>query len=74
MQPHLSEVEGDEWLMEVSESTCMDIMDEWDANYESWESAFKIDEVERMAMDGFVDVKPEFTKKHPHRVRYLAFC
>jgi hypothetical protein len=58
LKPHLSEVEGDEWLMEVSESTCMDIMDEWDANYESWKPAFKINEVERVAMDGFVDVKP----------------
>jgi hypothetical protein len=59
LAPHLSEVRGDEWLKEVSEDTCLDIMEEWDAHYDSWRPDFMISDVERVAMDGFVDVKPE---------------
>jgi hypothetical protein len=56
LSPHLSEVDGDEWLKEVSEHTCIDIIEEWDAIYDAWTPDFMFKDAQRIAMDGFVDV------------------
>lgn len=56
LSPHLSEVDGDEWLKEVSEMTCFDIMEDWDAKYDAWKPDFMLGDAKRIALDGFVDV------------------
>jgi hypothetical protein len=60
LKPYLTELEGFEELHVVSENTCFDtdVMDIWDAMYDSLTPDSTISQIEgkALAMDGFVDV------------------
>lgn len=56
---HLTNLSGEPGVRHISEETCFDIMDDWDAMYDELEpeTEFELSDVCHVACDGFVDVE-----------------
>jgi hypothetical protein len=59
LKRYLTKLPRFDWLKAVEEDTCFDtdVMDTWEAMYDSLKPEFTLKQVSRVSLDGFVDVK-----------------